>query len=385
MANALPDLKLLRIFVSVVRHQGFANAQQELNLSTSAISTYMSQLEAALGLVLCHRGRGGFSLTSKGELFHQETLRLLGELEGFEQYAAALKGELRGTLNLGVIDSTVSDKALPFAEAIGAYSQEHPAVHLHLSVMSPYELQLGVQDNRLDLAIGAFSTRMSGLVYMPLYREQHWLYCSSRHPLFTERRIPEQVITQQRMVGRGYWSQAELARHGFKHSAATVESMEAQLILVLSGAYIGYLPEHYAQAWADKGDLRVLLPATFGYQAPFSMIVRRGRSREPLIQTFRDLLKAQLNQAVKKNVQNPMSALPAPANPLPVPADPEPRQPHPGVAVAASQRSEPCAEHRAVGGVGVEECRVDRRRGVRGFAGVVESAGLSGAVAVSRR
>ena len=90
MANALPDLKLLRIFVSVVRHQGFANAQHELNLSTSAISTYMSQLESALGLVLCHRGRGGFSLTSKGELFHQETLRLLGELEGFEQYAAAL-------------------------------------------------------------------------------------------------------------------------------------------------------------------------------------------------------------------------------------------------------------------------------------------------------
>ncbi|MCF8996946.1 LysR family transcriptional regulator, partial [Pseudomonas carnis] len=51
MANALPDLKLLRIFVSVVRHQGFANAQHELNLSTSAISTYMSQLESALGLV----------------------------------------------------------------------------------------------------------------------------------------------------------------------------------------------------------------------------------------------------------------------------------------------------------------------------------------------
>lgn len=120
MASTLPDLKLLRIFISVVRHQGFANAQRELNLSTSAISTYMSQLEGALGIVLCHRGRGGFSLTSKGELFHQETLRLLAELDGFEQYAAALKGELRGTLNLGVIDSTVGDRALPLAEAIGA-------------------------------------------------------------------------------------------------------------------------------------------------------------------------------------------------------------------------------------------------------------------------
>lgn len=89
MSNALPDLRLLRIFAAVVRHQGFAAAQQELNLSTSAISTYMSQLENQLGIVLCHRGRGGFSLTSKGELFHQETLRILGELEGFERYALA--------------------------------------------------------------------------------------------------------------------------------------------------------------------------------------------------------------------------------------------------------------------------------------------------------
>lgn len=39
MSNALPDLRLLRIFAAVVRHQGFAAAQQELNLSTSAIST----------------------------------------------------------------------------------------------------------------------------------------------------------------------------------------------------------------------------------------------------------------------------------------------------------------------------------------------------------
>ncbi|KRW60935.1 LysR family transcriptional regulator [Pseudomonas sp. TTU2014-080ASC] len=296
MSSVLPDLKLLRIFTAVVRHQGFAAAQQELNLSTSAISTYMSQLENQLGIVLCHRGRGGFSLTSKGELFYQECLRLLGEMESFERYSAALKGELRGTLNLGVLDAVVGDSALPLADVIGAYSQEYPAVHLYLSVQSPHELQMAVMENRLDLAIGAFFTRMNGLVYQPLYREQHWLYCSERHSLFKARRIPAEVITQQRMVGRGYWSQAELARHGFKHSAATVESMEAQLILVLSGAYIGYLPEHYAQHWVDQGKLRVLSPATFGYQAPFSLILRRGRLREPLIQAFRDLLKVQFSK-----------------------------------------------------------------------------------------
>ncbi|TBU99743.1 LysR family transcriptional regulator [Stutzerimonas kirkiae] len=287
----MPDLKLLRIFVAVVRHQGFAAAQQELNLSTSAISTYMSQLESQLGFTLCHRGRGGFSLTAKGDLLHQETQRMLLELEGFERYSAALQGDLGGTLNLGVLDSTVSDPALPLPELIGAYCQQHPAVHLRLSVLSPHELQLGVLENRLELGIGSFFNRMNGLVYQPLYREQHWLYCSDHHPLFGERRIPAELIARQRMVGRGYWSQAELARHGFKESAATVESMEAQLILILSGAYIGYLPEHYAHGWVERGRLQALLPATYGYQAPFSLILRRGRARDPLIQTFRDLLR----------------------------------------------------------------------------------------------
>ena len=44
-------------------------------------------------------------------------------------------------------------------------------------------------------------------------------------------------------------------------------------------------------------DLRALLPATFGYQAPFSLILRRGRSREPLIQAFRDQLRTQMSLA----------------------------------------------------------------------------------------
>lgn len=137
--------------------------------------------------------------------------------------------------------------------------------------------------------------RMSGLIYQALYREQHWLYCSDRHPLYEAQHLSVDVVTQQRMAGRGYWSQAELARHGFKHSAAMVESMEAQLILVLSGVYIGYLPEHYAQRWEEQGRLRRLLTNAFGYQAPFSLVLRRTRSREPLIYSFRDRLVAQFN------------------------------------------------------------------------------------------
>ncbi|MCX7276734.1 MAG: LysR family transcriptional regulator [Burkholderiales bacterium] len=285
------DFKLLRIFASVARNQGFARAQQELNLTTSAISTYMTQLEAQVGFSLCRRGRGGFALTPKGELLLSETLRLFGELEGFERYAMALKGDLGGTLKIGVIDTTVTDPALPLATAIGVFSGKYPGMHLSLLIRSPYELQKGLLENELDMAVGFFPAKANGLIYHPLYREQQWLYCSDRHPCFHQRAVKPAFVSELNVVSRSYWSQTELGRHGFKRSVATVESMEAQLILILSGGYIGYLPEHYAQSWVEQGRLKVLLPAEFGYQSQFSLVYRRGRSRELPLQAMRELLQ----------------------------------------------------------------------------------------------
>lgn len=66
--------------------------------------------------------------------------------------------------------------------------------------------------------------------------------------------------------------------------------MEPQLILILSGAYIGYLPEHYAQSWVDNKRLRMLDPESYGYKAPFSLVVKRSGLHEPVIRAFRKLL-----------------------------------------------------------------------------------------------
>jgi DNA-binding transcriptional LysR family regulator len=57
------DLRLLRIFVTIVEAGGFAAAQGELNLALSTISSHVAALEARLGMTLCRRGRSGFHLT----------------------------------------------------------------------------------------------------------------------------------------------------------------------------------------------------------------------------------------------------------------------------------------------------------------------------------
>ncbi|EHD19778.1 MULTISPECIES: LysR family transcriptional regulator [Brenneria] len=288
----LPNLRLLYIFTVVAKHQGYARAQQELNLTISAISNYMSELEEKLGFVLCQRGRGGFALTLKGEAFLQQTLYLMNNLENFDRYTATLQGEQGGTLRLGVLDATVTDPVLSIADAIGRFSDRFPLVHINLQIKSPHALLQGILDNELDVAVGNFPLQGNSVIAHPLYREQHWLYCSDQHELFGVAHPEASHVAQMRMVTRSYWSSSDLGKRGFKQSTATVESMEAQLLLILSGKYIGYLPEHYALPWVQRRRLRALLPTDYGYQAPFSLIFRRGRSKEVLIRAIRDLLRS---------------------------------------------------------------------------------------------
>ena len=287
------NIRQLEVFISVVQHQGYAGAQQDLNLSTSAISNYMSELEGHIGFILCKRGRSGFLLTEKGQQFWHQSTKFLGELRALEVHAESLKGDLGGTFRIAVLDATVMDENLSMPEIIRQFSERFPAVHLSLQIRSPYEQIEGIFNNQIDMAIGNYPSSTSNVVEEKLYREQHWLYCSHRGNLFNQKYITREQVMNCGLVTKSYWSNNELRKKGFAHSSATVESMEAQLTLILSGKFVGYLPEHFAHRLVKQGKLRPLLPSEFGYQAPFSMIFKRGRSQEPFISFMRKLLVKQ--------------------------------------------------------------------------------------------
>ena len=65
------DVKLLRVFCTIVECDGFSQAQSELNLSRSTISTHMANLETRVGFKLCSRGRAGFALTAGSNQMYQ--------------------------------------------------------------------------------------------------------------------------------------------------------------------------------------------------------------------------------------------------------------------------------------------------------------------------
>ena len=61
--------------------------------------------------------------------------------------------------------------------------------------------------------------------------------------------------------------------------------------LILSGQFIGYLPEHYASHWVDKGLFRAILPERYFYQIPVMLITSKSNSASPLAQATIEAIK----------------------------------------------------------------------------------------------
>ncbi|MEO3960156.1 LysR substrate-binding domain-containing protein, partial [Chromobacterium piscinae] len=67
---------------------------------------------------------------------------------------------------------------------------------------------------------------------------------------------------------------------------ATASDREGIAFLILTGRYIGYLPEHFAASWVTQGLMRPLLPAVCHYDAPLALAVRKGRRANLVLERF---------------------------------------------------------------------------------------------------
>ena len=281
------DLKLLRVYKTVVECGGFSAAEVELNIGRSAISRLMSDLETRLDMRLCQRGRSGFQLTEHGRLVYDATLELLVDVEKFRANINAAHSRLIGELVLGLTDNMVTDPNARLIDVLGQFHQHEPDVTINLQIGSPNEIERAVIEGRANMGIVPLHHQLPGLEYQPLHMETSRLYCSARHPLFKEQTLTPEQLADHDFIVPGYAHCIELKeRFPQLRGAATSYQVEGIATLILSGQYIGFLPTHYAAQWLDKQQMRELLPSQFQYQVPFHVITRRDAQPNLLRSAF---------------------------------------------------------------------------------------------------
>jgi len=284
------DIRLIRVFCTVVRCGGFAAAESELQLGLPSISRYIKDLEIRLGARLCQRGRVGFALTEQGRQVYSASLRLIADLRRFEEEIRNLHSMVGGTLSIGVIDTLITDRNLPLPEILKEYKRKHPRVEFSLQTKTSNVIEQAVLEGALDAGLVFGRRHINQLDYKTLYEERLNLYCAEGHPLFQKdpASITLEDVVQHDYAGYSFFDESDRpGTAGILVKTANVDSMEAMATLVSSGCFLAILPDHYVQSLAQLRRFRPVLPETFACATAIELITRHGCS-SPLVLALLD-------------------------------------------------------------------------------------------------
>lgn len=295
------DFKLLKVFKAVVEAGGFSAAQNELNVGLAAISKQISDLEIRIGMRLCTRGREGFHLTEEGRLVYQASIDLFASVDNFRDRLSSAQNELIGDLGVGVIDNTISDPNSPLVAALKRLNDQSPKVRFQLQASQLDEVERGVVEGRLVAGIVPVYQKREEFDYYALYEERSEIYCALGHPLFEvpDAEISSQMLKDHECVNHRYAihrDKLNFARYDSFSASAT--QVEAVALLVKTGRFIGFLPQHYAATLVAQGQFRALRPELINIVTPFNLILRHNTVRSPLVKAFAQALGVDLKAPI---------------------------------------------------------------------------------------
>lgn len=169
------DIIDLRFFVTITESGSLAEAARRLDVSPSAVSQRLRQLESRLGLQLAHRSTRRFSLTEEGELFHAGAVTLLSDLDALVDTLRERSGAVAGTLH---VCGPLGFGRHYLAAAIADFHTLHPQLMVSLTlsdVVSPADA------NRYDLIVHIGALSDSSMVAYPIAPNARFLCASPRY------------------------------------------------------------------------------------------------------------------------------------------------------------------------------------------------------------
>lgn len=177
MSNDITDL---RFFVAVTESGSLAEAARRMDVTPSAVSQRLRQLETRLDLHLIHRTTRRFSLTDEGELFYAGAAELLGKLDHLTDTLRARSGEVAGTLH---VCGPLGFGRHHLAAAIADFHTLHPKLIVSLSLS---DVVPEADANRFDLIVHIGHLIDSSMVAFPIAPNARYI-CGApdylaRHP-----------------------------------------------------------------------------------------------------------------------------------------------------------------------------------------------------------
>ena len=294
------DIKLLKVFKSVVENNGFAAAENELGITRSTISVHMSNLESRMGLTLCHRGRGGFVLTPDGQSVYQACLTLFAALGDFSHAVSQISDDIRGPLVIFHADVLDHARHRLLADTIDSLLKQAPELTITLDGDRIENIEQALLKDKAHVGIFPGYRKMAGLSYSDTLNEPIYLCCARGHPLFSIRDedINDTLVAQYPAVVPG----VEISQQGreqlkkLTHGAHAYQ-FDSRKALIASGRYIGYLPGSYVHNEVQSHTFRLICPTRYQYNFAQSLVHKQVPAEPKKVALFTRIFNQHIQQS----------------------------------------------------------------------------------------
>jgi len=174
------NLDSLSLYCDVIRSGSFSLGAAAHQISQSAASQAVRQLEEEIGAQLIDRTKRPFMVTPEGRKFFEACLVLLENFENAKAEITSQRTLVGGVVRVAVIYSVG-------LHDMGFYSQQfttrYPQAKIRLAYLHPQAVVDAIINDEADLGILSFPTPHRSLTMVPWHSEPMVFVCHRSHPL----------------------------------------------------------------------------------------------------------------------------------------------------------------------------------------------------------
>jgi DNA-binding transcriptional LysR family regulator len=288
-------LSYLKLFCDVARCRSFSEAALLNDVSQSAVSQTMLQLEKELGVQLIDRSTRPLQLTREGQRYYEGCRNLIHQHEVLVASVRRSKSQGPPTVQVVAIYSVGLRDMEQYLERFRALA---PGNSAHIDYLHPANVYERVLEGTADFGLVSYPRKSRDLVAVPWREEEMCLACSPSHPMARRRSITVSDLQGVKYIGldRDLVIRRNIDRFLRKHRVAVEVIVEFDNIETIKKAIedsvgVALLPEVVLRKEVKAGILVAVPLADDRLVRPLGIIYRRHYPLTQAAQQFIRLLR----------------------------------------------------------------------------------------------
>jgi LysR family transcriptional regulator, regulator for metE and metH len=288
------DSRHLRLVAEVARAESVKGAADRLNVSQSAVSHQLSELEDKLGTALFVRLGRRMLPTPAGRLLAEAAGPVLDTISQAEHKVSQLARNVSGELRVSAHCHT-GYHWLP--AIVDGLRRRYPTFEVHISPEFTMDPIRALLEGRLDLAIMNDDSDDRRLRYHELFDDEHVAIVPSSHPWAARGSVtPEELVSEQlylysRSIDDSFIVQKVLRPAGIALQRVTyLQLTEGIIEMVKAGMGVSVLPRWSIVNVIAAGEVKALRITRQGVFRKWFAATLRGVPPTPFMEEFIRLL-----------------------------------------------------------------------------------------------